>query len=173
MRSASVRFLVRAALIAAVYVALCFASGYLAYGPVQLRLSEALTLLPALCLEAIPGVTVGCLVANLLSPGAHVLDIVFGTLATFGAALLTRALRTRHVKGLVLPASVPPVALNALVVGTVLYFLYYYPTGAPAGMWLATVGSVGLGQIASCCVLGVALVWFIEKRPALRRLFAG
>ncbi|MDL2294245.1 QueT transporter family protein [Ruminococcaceae bacterium OttesenSCG-928-D13] len=174
VRHISARQLVRAALIAALYAALCLALAPLSYGPVQVRLAEALTLLPVLCAEAVPGVAIGCFFANLL--GGAPIDMLVGTGATLAAALLSRRLRevrwprsTRggH-KGLPIAAALPPVLLNALIVGAELTLLYF-PAGSPAAVWLANMASVGAGQLISCG-LGVALVWLVERQPTLHRL---
>ena len=108
----ALRRLVRGALIAAIYAVLCAALAPISYGEVQFRISEALTILPLLMPEAVPGLFVGCLIANLIG-GAGILDIVFGSLATLIAGLLTYAMRK-------LPAWVallPVVVINGLVVG--------------------------------------------------------
>lgn len=163
-----VRKLVRAAVIAAVYVALCLVLAPLSFGPVQIRLAEALTLLPVLCPEAVLGVALGCFLSNMIASAP--VDMVVGTAATLAAALLTRKLRGARVKGLPLWASLPPVLINAVVVGIELTLLYF-PPASPAGVYALNMLSVGAGQLVSCCVLGLLLVWGIERSPALRRLF--
>ena len=168
MSSSLLYKMVRAALVAAVYVALCLVLAPISYGPVQIRVSEALTLLPVLCPEAVVGVTLGCFVANLFT--GVPLDMVVGTLATLLAALCTRRLRQVRWRGLAAAASLPPVLFNAVFVGAELTLLYL-PAGSPAWMWLLNMATVGAGQLVSCCGLGLLLLWFIEKRPALKRLF--
>jgi uncharacterized membrane protein len=166
-----VRGMVRAALIAALYVALCIVFAPSAYGPVQLRVAEALTLLPVLCPEAVAGLAIGCFVANLL--GGLPLDMVVGTAATLLAALATRRLRHIRFKGLPLAAALPPVLFNAVIVGIELSILYM-PAGENAVLYgLYSMGAVGLGQLAACFCLGVPLVWLIEKNPAVHRVFSG
>ncbi len=162
---------VRAALIAAVYVALCLALAPFSYGPVQVRAAEALTLLPVLCPEAVIGVTLGCLVANLFT--GMWLDVLVGTAATLLAALATRRLRKVRMRGLPLAASLPPVVINALLVGAMLTVLYLPPGSRTPLAFAANMASVAAGQIISCCVLGVGLVRLVEKNTALRRLFSG
>lgn len=163
------RKLARAGVIAAVYVALCFVLAPLSYGTVQIRFAEALTLLPVLCPEAILGVTLGCFIANLIS--GSLVDMVVGTLATLLAALTTRRLRNVRFKGLALVPSLPPVLFNAVIVGAELTLLYF-PHPATAGITLLNMASVGAGQLISCSLLGVALIWAIEHNPTLRHLFA-
>lgn len=165
----SAKKLVRAAVIAAVYVVLCLVLAPLSFGPVQVRFAEALTLLPILCPEAILGVTVGCFLANLIASAP--LDMVLGTLATLLAALTTWKLRGIRFKGLPVAAALPPVVFNALIVGAELTVVYY-SLAAPAPVWLYNMAAVGLGQVVSCLGLGLLLVFFIERRPALKKLFA-
>lgn len=166
-----IRKLVRAGAIAAVYVALCVVLAPISYGPVQIRVAEALTLLPVICPEAVVGVALGCLLSNLM--GGMMLDVVVGTTATLLAALATRRLRNMRVKGLPLAASLPPVVFNAVIVGVMLTFLYLPAGSRPPSAFLINMASVGAGQIISCCVLGLGLVWAIERSPALTRLFRG
>ncbi len=146
----SLKSLTLSALIAALYAALTLLFQPISFGAVQFRISEALTLLPVLFPPAIPGLTLGCLIANVVG-SATVWDIVFGTLATLIAALLTRRLR-----GNIWLAALPPVACNAVIVGLVLHFVFGFPL-------LATMLSVGLGELAVVCVLGVPLTKVLEK----------
>lgn len=157
------RYLVRAALIAAVYVALTYAAGALnlAYGPVQFRFSEALTVLPFLLPEAVPGLFAGCVVSNLLSPyGA--LDLVVGSLATLLAAGWTGKCRRRFL------APLPPVVCNAALVGAM---IAWYETGFGAGFAPAfayNALTVGAGEAAVCCLLGLPLLRILESRGVVR-----
>lgn len=161
------RKMVRAALIAAVYVVLCLVFSPISYGPVQVRIAEMLTLLPVFCPGAVAGVTLGCFLANMLS--GSIVDMVVGTSATLLAALATYKLRNLRWKNLALLASVPPVLFNAVIVGIELTVLF---NGArsPAGVYLFNMATVGLGQLVSCSVLGVALVWLLEKNTAVKRM---
>ncbi len=163
-----VRRLVRAALIAAMYVVLCLVLEPFSFGPMQVRVSEALTLLPVLCPEAVVGVTLGCFLANMFASAP--LDMIVGTAATLLAALATRRLRNIRWKKLPLVASIPPVIINAVVVGAELTFLY--SPGAPASVWAFNMLTVGAGQVISCCVLGVLMIAGIEQNKALTALFA-
>lgn len=116
--SKKVRFLALGAVIAALYAVLTYvaAAVNLAYGPVQFRFSEALTVLPVFTPAAIPGLTLGCVIANLGSP-LGVVDWVFGPLATLLAALATYLVRDVKVKGLPILAPLPPVITNVVIVG--------------------------------------------------------
>lgn len=164
--------IVRCGVIAAIYVALCMALQPLSYGAVQVRVAEALCLLPVFGAEYIVGVVLGCFLANLL--GSTIVDVVFGTLATLLACLVTYRLRNVRIKGLAIPASLPPVVFNAVIVGIEISVFFTEPI-ASAPLWLLCVGngiSVGIGEIISCSVLGVLLVKLIESNTALRRVFA-
>lgn len=161
--------LVRAAMAAAVYVVLCLALQPLSYGPVQVRVAEALTLLPVFGAEYIVGVTLGCLIANLL--GSGIIDAVFGTAATLIAALLSYRLRYARIKGLAIPAAIAPVVVNAVVVGAELS-LFFSGSDVTAPVVLLNMLTVGLGEVVSCLLLGVALIRLIEKSPGLSRLFS-
>lgn len=153
-------YTVTGALIAAAYVALTFLSNAfsLAYGPIQLRISEVLTILPVFTPAAIPGVTVGCFIANLASFNA--LDMVFGTAATLIAALLTYWLKGVRLKGLPLPAMLPPVLVNSVVIGLELSF-FYLPAGG--GLWGFVISAleVGLGELAVCVGLGIPFYYTV------------
>lgn len=140
----SLRSLCLSALVAAVYAALTLLFQPISFGATQFRISEALTLLPALFPQAVPGLTLGCFLANLLG-GYGPWDMLVGTLATLAAALLTRRLRRR-----VWLAALPPVVCNALMVGAMLACVL------PAPFW-ATALSVGLGEAVVVYLLGVPL----------------
>ncbi|EFB77271.1 QueT transporter family protein [Subdoligranulum variabile] len=168
----SVQRLVRCAVIAAVYVVLCLVLAPFSYGAVQVRIAEALCLLPVFGAEYIIGVTLGCFLANLF--GSTIIDVIFGTIATLLACLVTYRLRNLRIKGLAIPASLPPVLFNAVIVGIeiTLFFTDYTAMSAPVWLLCITNGiSVGIGELISCTVLGVALVKLIESNTALKRIF--
>lgn len=148
-----------AGLIAALYVLLTFFANTLgmASGMIQLRLSEALTILPVFTAAAIPGLTIGCLLANFLT-GCAVWDVVFGTLATFLGALGT------HYIGGKIPALGPvfPVLANCLIVPPVLIKVY-----GVSEAWGFLVFTVGLGEVLSCGILG----WMLYKAVKKTKLF--
>ncbi|MFH1879992.1 MAG: QueT transporter family protein, partial [Bacillota bacterium] len=131
----TIRDLTVAAVIAALYAALTVVFAPISYGAVQFRIAEAFTLLPVLFPQAIPGLAVGCLISNLIG-GYGVWDVVFGTLATLVAALLTYGLRRN-----IWLAAIPPVLTNAVVIGLLLHFVLQLPL-------LPTMATVGLGQLA-------------------------
>ncbi|WP_288691605.1 QueT transporter family protein [uncultured Gemmiger sp.] len=169
MKNLSVRRLVRCAVIAAVYVVVCLVLAPFSYGAVQVRVAEALCLLPVFGAEYIVGVTLGCFLANLL--GSTVVDVVFGTLATLLACLVTYKLRDVRVKGLAIPASLPPVVFNMIIVGA-FEITFFFSDGAPTAM-LAVFNAVtvGIGELISCTILGVALVKLIESNAGMNKIF--
>ena len=154
------RSLCLSAIIAALYAALTLGFQAISYGAVQFRVSEAMTLLPVLFPEAIPGLTVGCLLSNLFNPmGTTVYDVVFGTLATLMAAVLTNRIRASlWIRAL------PPVICNAVIVGLVLTYAYGIDI-----LWMNML-TVGLGEAVVCYVLGVPMVKLMEKQPIVRKL---
>lgn len=166
--SIGVKKMVRAAVITAVYVVLCVVFAPISVGPMQVRVSEALTLLCIFGPEAIVGVTLGCFLSNALL--SMPLDMVIGTAATLLAGIVTYKLRDVRWKGLAIPASVPPVVFNAVIVGVELTILYT-PAPRQTVVYLFNMLTVGAGQLISCSVLGVLLVWVIEKQPALKKMF--
>jgi len=159
MKRFSVRSMCLSAVIAALYAALTLGFQAISYGPVQFRVSEALTLLPVVFPEAVPGLAVGCLISNLFNPmGATVYDVVFGTLATLLAAVLTRL-----IKGSVWLRALPPVLCNAVIIG----FVITYGYGVDL-LWMNML-TVGIGQAVVCYVLGVPLVRVLEKQPVIQK----
>ena len=167
----SVRKLARCGMVAALYVVLCMALQPFSYGAVQVRVAEALCLLPVFGAEYIFGVVLGCFLANLL--GSTIVDVIFGTLATLLACLVTYKLRNIRFKGLAVAASLPPVVFNAVIIGIEIAVMFPDPSSS-APLWLACVTngiSVGIGELISCTVLGVLLVRIIEASPSVRKVF--
>ncbi|MDO4564543.1 MAG: QueT transporter family protein [Clostridia bacterium] len=141
---------IQGALIAALYIALTYLSAALglASGPVQVRFSEALTILPFFTPSAIGGLFVGCLLSNLLT-GCALYDILFGSLATVIGAVGTYLLRKR--KWL---APLPPILANTLILPFILSYVYEFPGGVPYFML-----TVGVGELISCGLLGMLLLF--------------
>ncbi len=148
-------FIVQGAAIAALYVVLTLLSNIfgLASGVVQVRISEALTVLPFFTPAAVPGLFVGCIISNLLA-GSAVWDVVFGSIATLIGAVGTYLLR-KKTKWL---APLPPIAANTVIVPFILAFAYGAEEGIPFLML-----TVGAGEIISCGVLGLILLKALEK----------
>ncbi len=153
--------LVTGAIIAALYVVLTFLANAcgLASGVIQVRISEALNVLVCFTGAAVPGVTVGCLLANLLT-GGIVMDVIFGTLASFIGAFGGYLLRKNRLLALLCP-----ILSNTLIVPFVLKFAY----GAPDALWFL-FGSVAVGEVISCGILGF-LLGHVLDRYGKNRLF--
>ncbi len=154
MKNKNTLFLVQAAAIGAIYVVLTVLFAPLGFGEVQVRFSEALTMLPYFTPAAIPGLFVGCLIANFLG-GALPVDILFGSIATLIGAVFTY--RLRSCKWL---APLPPIAANTIIVPFVLY--YGYGVNLPIPLMMLTVG---IGEILSCGVLGMILLTGLSRYP--------
>ena len=150
----SVRDLAQGAIIAAIYALLTIFLAPISSGLVQCRVAEAMSVLPYFTFSAVPGLFIGCLLANLLT-GAPIYDVLFGSLATLIAAYLTYALRNRVPKYL---APMPSVVVNALVVGWLL--TYVYQVGV--SFWVAA-GYVAIGQAIACFALGLPLMTLLER----------
>ena len=146
----------QAAIIAAAYAALTIAIMPLSYGVMQFRVSEALTILPMFSAAAIPGLFVGCLVANLLSP-VGLIDVVIGSLATLIAAVCTYKLRDHKFL-----TPLPPVIANAFMVGGELYYVY----GVKFSL-IACILWVGLGEALACYGLGYPLSRILNKHRGI------
>lgn len=138
--------------------AVCGAFQPISYGAVQFRISEALTLLPVLFPQAVPGLTLGCLISNLFNPmGATVYDVVFGTLATLIAAVITWRMRAS-----IWVRALPPVLCNAVIVGLVLTYAYGIDM-----LWMNML-TVGLGEAVVCYVLGVPMIKLLSRQDLSR-----
>lgn len=153
------RYIARSAAIAALYLALTYITSLfgLASGVIQVRFSEALTVLPALFPEAVPGLFVGCLLANVLT-GSVALDVVFGSLATLIGAYGTYLLRRKPYL-----AALPPIISNTLIIPFVLAFVYRFD----GSLWYFAM-TVGIGEIISCGIFGTALMHCMLKRIKTR-----
>ena len=151
------RYMTRAAVIAALYVVLTWFSalfGLSGQNLIQVRLSEALCILPYFTPAAVPGLAIGCLISNLLT-GAHVLDIVFGTLATLLGAIGTRLLKRWRFL-----APLPPILANTIIVPFVLRYAYLMVDVVMPILFF----TVAAGEIISVGVLGTLLLLALQKR---------
>ena len=148
-----------AGMIAALYVALTWIANLagLASGAIQVRLSEALTILPVFTASAVPGLAVGCVLANLLT-GCAAWDVVFGSLATLIGAVGTRLLKNKPML-----AWIPPVVSNMVIVPIILIRVY----GVPDAWWFLVL-TVGAGEIISCGLLGLLLWKALKNVPQIR-----
>lgn len=158
MKTMNTRTIARAAIIAALYVVLTLLLQPFSYGAIQCRVSEAMTLLPILMPEAIPALAIGCLLSNILG-GCMIFDIVFGTLATLGAALCSYVLRKNFWA-----AAAMPVLFNGVIVGAVVHFCY-----TPEMNLLLCMLSVAAGEAVACFVLGPILLTAVKRLPSKER----
>jgi uncharacterized membrane protein len=146
------RKLAKTAIIAALYAALTLLLAPISYGIMQVRVSEALCVLAVFTPAAVPGLTLGCLLANLLGPYG-LQDIIFGTLATFVGVSGMYMMRSRPML-----APICNVISNALIIGFELWYFF----GLAASFWIAAAW-VGLGELISCYVLGIPLMRYLRK----------
>lgn len=155
----NIRYLTKASLIAAIYIVLVllqvlpFPLASLTFGPIQLRLAEGLTLLPLVEAAAVPGLFVGCLLANLLlAPysGFGLIDIIGGSLVTLLAAYITSKMKTKFT------AMLPPVLLNGLIVSIWVSYFTKIP-------YVYTVLGIGGGELASVVLFGSLILYVYEK----------
>ncbi len=156
------KYIAQGAMIAALYVVLTLVANAfgLANAAIQVRISEALTVLPFFTPAAIPGLFVGCILSNILT-GCLPLDTVFGSLATllgaFGTYIISRKLR--HNKTAQWLAPVPPIIANVLIVPFVLAYVYRFEGSIPYFML-----TVGIGEVISCGFLGLVLLYALNNR---------
>lgn len=162
-RPSPIRRLCFSAVVAALYACLTLVLPIPAYGPIQFRMAEALTLLPFLFPQTVPGLAVGCFLANLLG-SPYALDWVFGTLATLLAALWTAKLRHKWL------AAVPPVVCNCLIVGFEIAWATAGTSPAFLPLWGYNALTVGLGELAVCATLGMLLLTGLPRIPFFREM---
>jgi len=143
------KYIIRVAMIAAIYVVLNIIFASISYGPIQVRIAESLTVLPFIDPSAIIGLFVGCILANILGPVGMV-DIIGGSLCTLVAAYLTYKLKNPKL------APLPPVLINAFGVSIYLHLLFDLP------YWI-TVLYIGMGEIIACYILGYPLLILLIK----------
>ena len=158
------RAIARAGVIAAIYIVLTLIFQPISFSmnsPIQFRISEALTLLPILTFDAVPGLFVGCVIANLLGGGVW-FDVVLGSLATLLAAVCTRLIRDKRFI-----AALMPTIFNGLIVGPVVYFAYVRAPGDPVsvGTLLFNMATVAFGELVVCYVLGIPMIFGLKKLP--------
>ncbi|MDR0325662.1 MAG: QueT transporter family protein [Oscillospiraceae bacterium] len=147
-------------IIAAMYIALVMVTIPTSFGLMQFRAAEALTLLPFLFPEAIPGLFIGCLLSNMIFSDLGPPDWIFGSFATLSAAIVTARCKNRWL------AALPPVVINAAVIGVMLSVLLQLGMAAVP----FSILTVGLGQAIVCFGLGVPLIYILEKAGLRDRL---
>ena len=152
MKNKKALFITQAAVIAALYVVLVVIFNYISFGPIQFRVAEALTILPYFTPAAIPGLFIGCLFSNFIT-GCAPYDVLFGSLATLIGAFGTYALRKYKFL-----APVPPIVANTIIVPFILAFVYQVEDAIPFLML-----TVGIGEVISCGILGMLLLFALQK----------
>ncbi|MCR4896285.1 MAG: QueT transporter family protein [Lachnospiraceae bacterium] len=167
MRNKKVLFMVQAAMIAAIYVVLTvFINAFnLASGAIQIRISEALTVLPFFTPAAVPGLFLGCLISNLVT-GCAPWDVLFGSLATLLGALGSWfiAVRLKHSETSRILVTIPPIVANTLIIPFVLAYVYQLEGTIPFFML-----TVGAGELISCGILGFILLTALH--PVAPKIF--
>ena len=153
MKNKNITFMTQAAMIAAIYVVLTYVFAPFSFGEVQIRIAEALTILPVFTPAAIPGLFVGCIVGNILG-GAILPDIIFGSIATLIGAFFTYQLRNKSR----FLAPLPPIIANTVIVPFVLR--YGYGVALPIPFMMLTVG---VGEVVGCGVLGLVLYTALNR----------
>lgn len=163
------------AMLAGIYAAITFITFYMSFGQVQYRVSEMLTVLPAFSNIAIPGLSIGCVLANLIGfiIGANpvgIVDAVFGTIATFIASVMTYYIgksKKKLVRYLFCP--MPPVIINTIIVG--FEITYFFMGSLDINIFLINAVSVFVGQAVVCYALGIPLMIFMERNDFYKRIF--
>ena len=173
MQKKRINFIVKSGLIAAVYTVLTLCLGAISFGNLgfEFRISEALTILPLFSFSAVPGLFAGCLLSNLIGMSMSqlgVVDVVFGSLATLIAAVLTYLLRKITIKGFPFLAFLPPIICNAVIIGLELSIIL---PDVFSSLILAMI-IVGVGEFASVFLLGIPLYIAIIKTPFLKKYFS-
>lgn len=163
----TVRDITFAALVGALYVTLCYFGSIfgLSFGIFQCRFAEALTVLPFLCPTAAWGLFAGCILSNLISPYG-LPDLIFGSLATLLAGLLTARCKTKWL------APLPPVICNGVIVGALLAWSEAGFTAAFPGLFLFNAISVGGAELLVCYILGIPLLELLTRSRVMERRLA-
>uniref|UniRef100_A0A7C3RM99 QueT transporter family protein n=1 Tax=Dictyoglomus thermophilum TaxID=14 RepID=A0A7C3RM99_DICTH len=147
----------RIAFYAVIYSVLTIVFSPISYGPIQVRISEFLTLFPFLDYLAIPGLFLGCFIANIFSPVGWI-DMIFGSLCTLVAAYLTRKMPNIYL------APLPPILVNAFGVSLYLHLFFNLP-------YFLNVLYIGIGEAIATYVIGLPIVLYILKSPQLKKYF--
>jgi len=167
------QYIVTSAVIAAIYVVLTLPFGQVAIGPIQFRMAECMAVLPILTPAAIPGITVGCFLSNLINPqNLGPIDIIFGSLATLFAAVSTAWLYSVLKNLAAVPRDliclIPPVVFNALIVGTYLTFLLSRDATVRVTMILINIAYLALSELVVVYLIGYPLLIILRKSGVVR-----
>lgn len=161
------------AMVAGLYTVLCLVFAPFSYGPIQFRIAEALVLLAIFSPEMVVAITLGCGLANLLGfmMGVNplLIDVFFGTFATGIAGVLSWKLRNFRYKSYPLLAAIPPVIINAIIIGAEITFLETGHFFANASVFFTNFGYIALSQFIPCFILAPALVILLEKTGLAQR----
>lgn len=163
-----IRLVVYSGVIAALYAVLTLPMAQFAFGPIQFRLAEVLTVLPAFAAGYIPGVSLGCFIANLLNPNnLGPVDIIFGTLATVIAGIFTRLIGKKNkILGII-----PPIISNGLIVGGYLPFLLVDEgSSVTAQAVIISMVEVAASEAVLLIIIGIPFILLIEKNSRLKSL---
>ncbi len=164
-------YMVEASMIAALYIATTFLQEMIlrgsASGVIQIRLSELLCTLAALTPAAIPGLSIGCLVANLLTMGAMPLDVIIGSFATLMAAICAYKLRKTEVFSVPLLSLLMPVLFNAVIIGLELEIFFIEGDFTFVG-FLTQATFVAIGEFVACVIAGIPFYLVVKKLPIFR-----
>lgn len=156
MKNKRINYLTQGAIIAAIYVVLTIALAPIGYGAIQIRVSEALTILPYFTPAAIPGLFIGCIIANFNSP-LGIIDIVFGSLASLIAAIITSRIKDKRF------APLPSIIVNAIIIP----FVLKYALGLP---YFVNVILIAMGQTIACYGIGYPLLILLEKKRLFNKV---
>ena len=176
MKTKSTVYIVQAAVIAALYAALTILQNTLLPGTasmaVQLRVAEVLTILAVFTPAAIPGLTIGCVIANISSLSVlGPYDLIFGSIASLLAAVLMYLLRNKRLFKLPVASALMPALANGIIVGFEIEF-FFVEGGFHFGDFLFQGGCVALGELGVLFVLGLPLARLIEKQGFDKKLLA-
>lgn len=172
-KSNRIHYVVQASIIASLYIVLTYAQGLLFPNStsmaVQFRVSEALTILALFTPSAIPGLTIGCLLANFVALGALPLDMVFGSFASLLAVLLMYKFRNIKLFNIPFLSLLMPAILNGIIIGLEIE-IYFIPGGFNLVSFLTQAGLVALGELGVCFILGIPLMLVLKRTKLATRL---
>lgn len=171
MKQNHTQTLLKITMIAAVYTAVSLVLAPISFGPLQIRIAEALTILPILSFMPVWGLTLGCALTNFLGvlTGVNILgfwDVLFGTLATLVAALLSYRYRHVRYKGIPWLSAMFPIVINGIVIGAELAILLRLPFlgFVTSALWVA------FGEAISVIVVGLPVLLRLQKEPFIKYL---
>ncbi len=165
MRNTSTRRLCVGGVIGALYALLTLALPFASFGPMQIRFSEAMTILPFFLPETIPGLAVGCFIANLVG-SPYSVDWLVGTLATLLAAIWTSKMKNKWL------APLPPVICNTIIIGAEVAWVQVGFSSAFPAAFLYNSITVGIGEFLACYTLGLLLLQMLPRVSYFRDLLA-